>query len=84
MSLTREFTFCACCSGLGSGSSFNKSGPVGAGRVTYLLYRSMSGKCGLVVGDIMKCQSGMDRGAFDEFQGRGGADSNGSKVNIFV
>ena len=84
MSLTRRFTSCSCCSGLGSGSSFDKSGSVGAERVTCLPYRFMSGKCGLVVGDIIKRRFGMYGGVVDEFQGQDGTDSNGSIVNVFV
>ena len=82
--MTRELTFCAYCSGLGSGSSFDKSGSVGTGRVTGAPDGLRLGRCGLLVGDFIKRQYGIYGGILEGFQGQGGADSNGSKVNIFV
>ena len=65
-------------------SSFDRSGSVGVGSLTGALDGSKSGRCGLLVGDVIKRRFGMYGGVFDKFQGRGGADSNESNENVFV
>ena len=66
------------------GSSFDKSGSVGFGSLTGAPDGSKCDRIGLLVGDVIKRRFGMYGGVSDKFQGRGGADSNGSNVNVFV